>query len=384
MGVSTRKPWLTSLGVVLAGVTLCAGVARAELALSTDTPGSIAVFPKVIADEARDTIIMLTNTSNMPLSVHCWYFDANNACQPADFYVDLTSRQPTWWRVSTGRDSVDEPNVFHGSVPARVNFQGELKCVEIEGVNLSPFPVVRNALKGEATLVTKSDGQTSAYNAIMFQGGDGAVSLCQGGARDGLSCDPRDQNSCCAANDLNCGVPCRTQLLLDGTHYAHCPDNVQVTHYSQGAPDFINGSTVTGELTLVPCTENMNDFPTDENSPKVVAQLRVVNEFEQGDLSASIPFTCWANVSLGDEAALGTIYEADFVGPWVKTRIETQNKDNAGLLGVFEEFHTPASDPCTGTSEPCPPTESGTAAVNFHGVGSRTNTDVITIEDLQQ
>ena len=193
MGVSTRKPWLTSLGVVLAGVTLCAGVARAELALSTDTPGSIAVFPKVIADEARDTIIMLTNTSNMPLSVHCWYFDANNACQPADFYVDLTSRQPTWWRVSTGRDSVDEPNVFHGSVPARVNFQGELKCVEIEGVNLSPFPVVRNALKGEATLVTKSDGQTSAYNAIMFQGGDGAVSLCQGGARDGLSCDPRDQ-----------------------------------------------------------------------------------------------------------------------------------------------------------------------------------------------
>ena len=95
MGVSTRKPWLTSLGVVLAGVTLCAGVVRAELALSTDTPGSIAVFPKVIADDERDTIIMLTNTSNMPLSVHCWYFDANNSCQPTDFFVDLTSRQPT-------------------------------------------------------------------------------------------------------------------------------------------------------------------------------------------------------------------------------------------------------------------------------------------------
>ena len=83
----------------------------------------------------------------------------------------------------------------------------------------------------------------------------------------------------------------------------------------------------------------------DENSPRVVAQLRVVNEFEQGDLSASIPFTCWANVSLGDEALLGTIYRADVVGPFVKTRIETSNAVDKGLLGVFEEFHTPWTPP---------------------------------------
>ena len=89
----------------------------------------------------------------------------------------------------------------------------------------------------------------------------------------------------------------------------------------------------------------------------MVAQLRVVvNEFEQGDLSASIPFTCWANVSLGDEAAVGTIYDADLVGPWVKTRIESQNKDNAGLLGVFEEFHTPSTPgACPGRKSPARP-----------------------------
>ena len=377
MGVSTRKPWLTSLGVVLAGATLCAGAARAQLSLSSDTPGSIAVFPKVIADNERDSIIMLTNTSNMPLSVKCWYFDANNLCQKTDFFVDLTPRQPTWWRVSSGRNAADEPNIFHGAVPIRIDFRGELKCVEVDD---GGFPLVRNALKGEAILITKADGQVSEYNAIMFQGGTGATGVCQNAAAG--SC--LSSADCCPVGTPDCGVTCRTQLLLDGTHYAACPDTLQVAHYAEGAQDFSSSATVRGELTLVPCAEDINnERPIDENSPEAIAQLRVVNEYEEGNLSASVPVACWANVRLCgsqcevppptlDENLVGTIYAASSIGPFVKTRIETSNAQNGGLLGVFEEFHTPI-----GSS----PVVTGTAAVNFHNVGARTNGDVITIED---
>src|SRR5882672_8787940 len=68
-----RNPWLTGLGVLLAILVMSGGYARADV--NTDQSGSIVIFPKVIADGTRDTIIELTNTSNMSAQAHCFYIN---------------------------------------------------------------------------------------------------------------------------------------------------------------------------------------------------------------------------------------------------------------------------------------------------------------------
>lgn len=412
MGVSTRKAWGIGLGVMLVAATFCSGAARSATALQvgSDAPGSIVVFPKVISNGFRDTVITLTNTSNQYLFVHCWYVNtlcpADESCCKEDFDVELTPRQPTWWRVSEGRNidsgrGKSAPGFFFTNIAPQPNFEGELKCIEVED---SGTPIVRNALKGEAVLeslvcgdgVTEPSpsvcegGSVSAYNGIAFEGGDGPVSTCLGGPENTKSClgtsstTTQTTPALCAAG----GGVCRTQLLLDGKQYAACPNSLHVTHYAQGAKDFADESTVTGELTLVPCTENFNEIPLPDppgDLGRVVAQLRAHDEFESEPLSYSVPFSCWYNFSLGETEA----YRASFIGPYVKTRVLPGAANGAGLLAVFEEFHAPA----VWTKEPVVPVI-GTAAVNTHSVGSRENCtgsgagktcvprDAITMEDL--
>ena len=413
MGVSTRKAWVIGLGVLLVAVTFCSGAARratAALQVSSDNPGSIVVFPKVISNGTRDTVITLTNTSNQYLFVHCWYVNTRcpegESCCKVDFDVELTPRQPTWWRVSEGRniDSGKEkvpPGFFFTNIGAQPNFEGELKCAEVDD---SGLPIARNVLKGEAVLEslvcedgvtdpspeTCGRGSISAYNAIAFEGGEGPVSTCLGGAENNKSCLGTQSTSTQTTPTLckNGGGVCRTQLLLDGKQYAACPSALHVTHYAQGAKDFADSSTVTGELTVVPCTENFNDIPLPDppgDLGRVVAQLRAHDEYENEPLSYSVPFHCWYNFSLGETEA----YDASFIGPYVKTRVLPLVGNGAGLLAVFEEFHTPAEPPTAG------PPIIGTAAVNTHNVGTRescsgTGTgrtcvprDAITLEDLQ-
>jgi hypothetical protein len=128
MHVLKRNPWLFGLGALLAVLVVHGRVARADV--TTDRPGSVVIFPKVISDGTRDTLIQLTNTGNMPMEdVHCTYVNASGACSvsgapcnllrdcPATQTCDhqclehdfdtgpLTPQQPTIWRVSTGRNA---------------------------------------------------------------------------------------------------------------------------------------------------------------------------------------------------------------------------------------------------------------------------------------
>jgi len=94
MRVQKRNPWLTSLGVVLAVIALMGGRAAADVA--SDQAGSIVIYPKVIADGTRDTIISLTNTSNMQAYVHCEYVQGTGICSnsPIDAPVFCTPLNP--------------------------------------------------------------------------------------------------------------------------------------------------------------------------------------------------------------------------------------------------------------------------------------------------
>ena len=91
---------------VLVSVLVLSSAARAEV--SSDFSGSVLVYPKVIWDSGRDTVIQLSNTSNNVVHAHCFYvnaqeFQGNPRWQVTDFHLWLTRQQPVHWVASNGR-----------------------------------------------------------------------------------------------------------------------------------------------------------------------------------------------------------------------------------------------------------------------------------------
>ena len=383
MGVPKRNPWLSSFGVLFAVLAVYVGQGRADV--TSDTPGSIVIYPKVIADGTRDTLIQLTNTSNVGTSVHCFYLDGTSVppCQHDDFFLDLTPQQPVFWRASTGRrpDDTTQPGLFLGLVPPRINFQGELKCVQVDA---SGVPIGGNAFKGEALLETLGNGQISEYNAIAIQNITNPAPT--------LTCSNIPGKVCTSAQD--CQDPnnpaivgtCAIVLKLDNTMYNACPSELLVTHYAQGATDLATAATVNSEITLVPCTEDIeNNSPTAPLAPPVIANVTPFNELELLTGSRQVAVSCWANLSLSDVAfggdgqlgpGHGGVYDSSVDGTFVMTRIRTGAAAGQGLLGVLEEFHCLNDTKC-GPLSP----DAGSAAVNFFGQGSRSPGDTIVIPE---
>ena len=414
MRVQKRSPWLNGLGVVLAAMALCG--ARAEAGVSSDKPGSIVIWPKVIADGTRDTLITLTNTRNEQAYAHCEYTQAlglcsitgdfcdpqatvpgspgicspvtGNVCESqwrtADFDVVLTRQQPTIWRVSTGRifdpflaadgACTDIPGVplrqscpglfLVGQVPPATDqpVRGELRCFQV-APDGSPLPA--NGLKGEATIETLGSTQISEYNSINVEGNT---------------------------------APTQAGLVrLNDIEYSACPEAVEVTHYAQGADDLVaasidpavctgSGCPVETEITLVPCRADY----INEVGASFSTNILYTNEFEQ-TLSADNPFDCWANFDLRD---LGFASAAFSGSTFQRTRIIPSGSglcisgstslngspngpcaDDAdcgtggvcgpvtGILAIVEEFHN------TDASLTTPPTVApGTDAANGYSV----------------
>ena len=179
------------VGLVAAALVGLA-VSGAQAQVTTEKSASILVFPKVIADGTRDTVIQITNTSNSMVHAHCFYVNGAltfpelppGAINPplwieTDFDIWLTKQQPTHWVVSKGRlvNAADQPctnnaasvemssglpsggfyncndaGLDPGRVPPVVDyFTGELKCIEVDP---SGAPLSGNHLKGEATTTT--------------------------------------------------------------------------------------------------------------------------------------------------------------------------------------------------------------------------------------
>jgi len=321
----TRSHWQLSLGMMLVPMVI-GGTARADL--NTTEPGSIIVFPKVVADGLRDTVIHLTNTSNMDLGLHCFYTNAystcasdpntvctsdfacidptdpndpNEVCTPfwdaIDFDVRLTAQQPTFWRVSTGRsadilagacrmgevcscEATNDPNdpgiscpgftsQPGGSfvVPQGEQFIGELRCYEVNPQDPDGLlPMAFNKVKGEAFIETLASGEISAYNAVTIQANAATVG--------GLG------------QDLD--LVLNRQGTGDGEYNA-CGDSIAFTHHGVDSAALLPNNTtgsVDTEVTLVPCT-----FIETEPIPVQVTFLATSQAEET--ISLSVDFDCY-------------------------------------------------------------------------------------------
>jgi hypothetical protein len=253
-------------------------------------------------------------------------------CRETDFTIWLTKRQPTHWLASSGRPFDPTDGFFRdgsgfdpGNVPpTETPFLGELKCIEIDPV--TGDPVTGNHLKGEATIKTISgtnEGDVSKYNAIGIAGNS-----------DATPSNP---------------------LLLDNNVYNACPGKLIVNHFATNAEDpvasdvsGVSSSSVSTELTLVPCNE---DFENQKNT-NVTAKFVIFNELEQR-FSASTSLSCFLNIELSaiddpngtgrsvfSKAGLGTDVAHTEITP-VKSNVDGSLH---ALVGVVERTTSVSAD----------------------------------------
>jgi len=296
MRVLKRSPWLSGLGVLLGVLVGSAGVARADVT-TDDSRGSIIIYPKVISDGTRDTLIQLSNSTNMVAFAHCFYINTagrcsittgqscrvdtdcpgteacNRGCNANNFDVILTAQQPLQWRASTGRLVSQTPPCRVGQTCACVvdaasgqltcpglevgptnaplvpgagtDFEGELKCYQTASDQATPL--AGNALKGVAMLETLSSGQISQYNALGIQ----AHAALTGGVNtdNDLLLNFDASNGRCSVSGTSCVQPsdCPTGETCNAPNgeYNFCPHDVVFTHYGEGAIDSFTNASVT-------------------------------------------------------------------------------------------------------------------------------------------
>jgi len=291
------------VGLVLAGALVLQFATAARAEIGSDRAAAILVYPKVVLDSTAgiNTVIQLSNTSNDPVSLHCFYIDASshcsitqNYCDPnnptpcptnsadlclpgwieTDFRVILTAQQPVAWLASRGLRNGDIPldGTFttgaggQSNVGTRVPpvsedpFVGELKCIVVDEQQ-GDLAVARNVLKGEATIVKSGTPgvDVEKYNAVGLPAIDG------------------DSNG---DNVLELGG--------GSNEYDGCSNVIIVDHFFDFAANPVNGQPIISDLTLVPCNEDLlNQVPGTG-----VAQYLVFNEFEQR-FSTSTPVQCF-------------------------------------------------------------------------------------------
>jgi hypothetical protein len=339
--------------VVLGGITLALCPWPASAQVSTEQPASVIVFPKVIADGTRDTLLQVSNASNSYVRATCFYVNAQRLVpgqppgpfnpplwQATRFDIALTAQQPTNWVVSIGRPDLPldpicqffPPSNFDcygagtdpGDVPpAPPSFVGEVVCVEVDALL---NPISGNHLTGEATIKDLSSGDVAKYSAVGFEGFD---------TNDGDG------------------------TLLLGQEYAACPESWFLDHTTDGSeiPSVGAGSDIHTDVTIVPCTQDFDDLvPT-----QITVQFFMTNEFEQ-NFSVATTVDCWGDFTLTDVhvvfSALGTLT--------AQTRIRTASFDG-GLLLVAEEFRS------TGGVEPVV----ASSAANVYAEGAHAISDSI-------
>lgn len=373
-----RQVRWASVTIGLSILAVCWGMRPAAADIRSDEAAAIVQWPSVIYwDEpgafVMDTIIQMSNTSADPVSVWCFYENANahctntgivctaaadccdatagcGICMPewneTDFHVNITPRQPVGWLASEGAAGYDAvpPKDFgtfalsgvgqnvgpkgSSNAGSRVPgvpeepFNGSLRCIAVDAAGI---PIDSNVLKGESTLVfistvTPGDSapiQVAKHNAIGVQAIPGMVDT---------------DNVLCLGGDVSTECP-------DGAEYNGCPGVLILDHFFDFAVNPVMNEQVTTDLTLIPCSQ---DYLRQAPGASVVQYL-VFNEYEQR-YSTSRPIQCKERRQLSeiDTTQPGrSIFSAGVAGTLTgQTRIQGVNPlGNGGILGVATETH---------------------------------------------
>ena len=272
----------------IVGVLLASALASAAAA-TTERAASIIAFPKVIADQKRDTVIEITNVSNNPVSAHCFYRSGGPACEPAiDFDLTLTKEQPIHWVVSRGRTIdplLNQGGFDPGAIPPRTNFMGILECIQVDAAGA---PFLGDALVGEATLTDLASGDVAKVNAFGIR-----------------------------------------STVTPGEFEA-CSQSWTLDHAAEGAADVVvgAGSAIHTDLTIEPCTQNFENLTV----PTLTINFLVSNELEQ-TFMASTTFNCWLNTSLSN---ISSMFSRATLGT---DAAQTRITSTSGFIVVGQEFH---------------------------------------------
>jgi hypothetical protein len=398
------------------------GVRPAAADIRSDQAAAILEWPSVLFGEEEfivtglfevvDTVIQLTNTSTDPVSVWCFYENANSHCSntgevctfaaecclspsmgcgiclpgwnETDFTIHLTPRQPIGWLASQGLAGFQDEFDIMGDFPPKnfgvfpiggvtrfgINlstnagsrippvpespFNGSLRCIAVDEDGI---PVDRNVLKGESTLEVMADGE----------GPDDDFDVVSVAKHNAIGVQAIEG----AVNDDNI-------LVLGGPEpeYNGCPNILILNHFFDFAVNpaiaQLNGASGSGSaaglpitdgiftaITFVPCTQDyLRQIPG-----AAVVQFLVYNEFEQR-FSTSIPIFCKevTLLSLIDTTQPDrSIFSAGVAGTLTgQTRI---NPLGSGLFAVATEIHDGF----------------GLAEFNVHYQGDREAPDLITL-----
>ncbi len=340
---------------VLALLALAAaGAAPARGQVSTETSASILVFPKIVYEGSRDTLVQIVNGGHSPVHVRCWYINGALTFpeQPpgpinpplyavVEFSLALIGDQPTSFTAARGRPldaevfACSEANGLNcygagsnpGDIPAMPEgFTGELRCVETDAAG---FPINGNHLSGDAALVDAASGDATRYSAIGIRGG--------------------------VENDGD------SQLRL-GDEYEACPQLLSFDHTTDDSEDtqLGVGSTIENELTLTTCSANL----ASQAPAGATVQMTVYNELAQR-FSLSTVINGWRTVRLAD---LDPIFRAEVLGvATARTQMRASSISSYGILGVAEERHRAADG------------RVAAAATNLHTSGTRDAVAVMTL-----
>ena len=327
------------------GAALLASSAGAQA--SAERAASIIIFPHVVADGSRDTVIQLNNIGNSLVRAKCFYVSREltptlQRSAPANpieiqvtaFEIVLTVQQPTHWVASRGRlvDPQDpacqvtpacEPENIEcdgagldpGVVPAlgASSFQGALLCVE---TGFDGHPVSGNHFTGIATITQAANGSANQYSAIGLPGNDN---------NDG-------DDRLCLGGEVSAECPF-------GGEYDPCPDTWFLHHFPQGAEDSLlgAGSSVETSLTFIGCSMDL------QAQTSQVVPLSIIAAASTGNVVAS------ASIEGLEQRSLTDLSQGFGVAALGSAAVVTRFSSTAagGILVAAEHIYR-AQDPARG------------------------------------
>jgi hypothetical protein len=248
----------------MAGAALCATSAfAAQNVANTSQKGSLLIYASIDVSEGTDTIVRMSNDSNLSVTVKCYYMNEKKGRR--DFSFKLTKKQPVWWSVYKGYGTLAVPD-FPDNYPLKPDGSplypgdadlGELICWAVSPNELNQISF--NHLSGTATIYEFEDGNNSAfeYNSWNF-----------------------------TARNVAAGAAVGTAGRLDLTgsltapSYDACPQYL-IGHFSPAdAHLYIGGGRISveeNELSVVSCNQ---DLRQDYTPHFTKLQLTVWNEAE--------------------------------------------------------------------------------------------------------